>query len=322
MDVSPVLLKHCPRCNRDLPATTQYFSKHSRQKDGLRYFCKDCRHTDYVADLARNPDLNKQSAQRQRENFHAKSAEEQQQIRLHIAQTKRVLNAQKRQLDICQKCFARPCEHGRLCEQCYEYQKQWRKKNANSRKATSKRVHDKLRAQVFTAYGGKCVNCGESHFAFLSVDHVNNDGGIHRRSGLRGIRLYYWLRRNGFPQEDFQMLCHNCNWEKFARFPLAQYEYGKRWRKQLQQEVFAAYGDKCACCGCMEPCVLTVDHVYGKGDIHRQLVGGGSVFYVWLRKNHFPQEQFQLLCRNCNHAKFAYGECPHCAVTPLVTTEP
>lgn len=71
----------------------------------------------------------------------------------------------------------------------------------------------KLRAEVIAAYGGKCACCDESTPEFLAIDHVNNDGAEHRRLiGASGsTATYAWLRRNGFPQDGFQLLCHNCN---------------------------------------------------------------------------------------------------------------
>ncbi len=53
---------------------------------------------------------------------------------------------------------------------------------------------------VLRAYGGsppKCSCCGESNFKLLTIDHVNNDGLIHRNS-ITGM-LYDWLIKNNFP---------------------------------------------------------------------------------------------------------------------------
>lgn len=57
---------------------------------------------------------------------------------------------------------------------------------------------------------------------------------------------------------------------------------------------------------------LAIDHVEGNGAAHRRELGGtGTVFYAWLVKNNFPKE-FQILCHNCNFAKFRNGGvCPH-----------
>ena len=71
---------------------------------------------------------------------------------------------------------------------------------------------DRLRKEVFDAYGGKCVCCGESNYRFLTIDHPNNDGAKHRReTGCgTGIKFYLWLRKHGYPKE-FDPLCWNCN---------------------------------------------------------------------------------------------------------------
>lgn len=38
----------------------------------------------------------------------------------------------------------------------------------------------RLKLEVLAGYGGKCICCGETHPAFLTVDHINNDGAEHR----------------------------------------------------------------------------------------------------------------------------------------------
>jgi hypothetical protein len=77
--------------------------------------------------------------------------------------------------------------------------------------AQAKQRGDALKAAAYRAYGGyRCSCCGETHPAFLSLDHVNNDGGRHRRAIGRGANIYRWLKTNNFPA-GFQVLCHNCN---------------------------------------------------------------------------------------------------------------
>lgn len=34
--------KVCPKCKKELPATSEYFYKQSRSKDGLTTYCRDC----------------------------------------------------------------------------------------------------------------------------------------------------------------------------------------------------------------------------------------------------------------------------------------
>jgi hypothetical protein len=72
------------------------------------------------------------------------------------------------------------------------------------------------RDAAYRAYGGyRCACCGETERAFLSIDHVHNDGAEHkRRFNLRtGEQLYRWLARHKFPP-GFQILCMNCQWGK------------------------------------------------------------------------------------------------------------
>lgn len=78
--------------------------------------------------------------------------------------------------------------------------------------------HQKNRAEVLDAYGGKCACCGESEPAFLCMDHIDGGGNAHRKEQTGNRRgsattIYYWLKRNGYP-EGFQILCANCNMAK------------------------------------------------------------------------------------------------------------
>ena len=73
-------------------------------------------------------------------------------------------------------------------------------------------------------------------------------------------------------------------------------------------EVFARYGQTCACCGEPEMAFLTIDHIEGSGQIHKESIS--TTIYNWLKRNGFP-DGFQSLCWNCNLAKHIYGACPH-----------
>lgn len=85
--------------------------------------------------------------------------------------------------------------------------------------------------------------------------------------------------------------------------------------RERREQVLAAYGGACMCCGEREPAFLAVDHINGGGNAHRRSLNrngkivGSSNFYRWLVNNGFPSD-FQLLCHNCNFAK-SHGGCPH-----------
>ena len=72
-----------------------------------------------------------------------------------------------------------------------------------------------VREKVFAAYGGyKCVCCGETEPTFLTLDHIDNDGGEFRKKELgnrtmAGYHTYRWLMQNKFPK-TVQVMCMNC----------------------------------------------------------------------------------------------------------------
>lgn len=90
----------------------------------------------------------------------------------------------------------------------------WRKDNPEKEKSYRREIKRK----VFDHYGWICKCCGESEIAFLTIDHVNNDGAKCRKTiGYHGGKDFYlWLTKNNFP-EGFQTLCMNCNFARGKR---------------------------------------------------------------------------------------------------------
>lgn len=78
--------------------------------------------------------------------------------------------------------------------------------------------------------------------------------------------------------------------------------------RKLREEVLAAYGGVCACCGESTYEFLAIDHHEVSGKEHRQQVK--REVYRDLRQRGFPPG-FRVLCHNCNMAIGFYGECPH-----------
>ena len=80
--------------------------------------------------------------------------------------------------------------------------------------------------------------------------------------------------------------------------------YHRNHRVLVRQRVLSHYGGSCAVCGITDPAFLTIDHVDGGGEKHRQQIGSvGFAFYEWLMKNDFPPG-FQVLCWNHNWLKY------------------
>ena len=136
-----------------------------------------------------------------------------------------------------------------------------------------------------------CTKCGE----MKPIAEFNRD--FHRRIG-------------------YQRRCRKCT-NEYQRAYVAQ---NKEWQKQtskrhsikLKTLVLNAYGNMCVCCGETEKAFLCIDHIYNDGKHHRkELKKARTSFYVWLIRNNFPKDRFQILCFNCNQAKQYYGICPH-----------
>lgn len=85
----------------------------------------------------------------------------------------------------------------------------------------------------------------------------------------------------------------------------------KQTRDRRKLRVLTHYGGKCECCGEKHQNLLSLDHVNGGGNQHRQEVKArGSSFYQWVVTNKFPA-LFRVLCGSCNSAYGHFGWCPH-----------
>jgi len=83
--------------------------------------------------------------------------------------------------------------------------------------------------------------------------------------------------------------------------------------RQLRLRVLRAYSGEvlsCACCGERGLPFLTLDHLNNDGRAHRRRLKGWQGVFRELVRNGFPSG-YQVLCYNCNLARFAYGICPH-----------
>ena len=100
--------------------------------------------------------------------------------------------------------------------------------NPERRRCESLKYRRKLKLDILIAYSGnppKCACCGELHFEFLTVDHVNNNGNKHRKA-LGRPNIYDILRKNNYPL-GYRILCMNCN------FALGHYGYCPHSNSQL-----------------------------------------------------------------------------------------
>jgi hypothetical protein len=122
----------------------------------------------------------------------------------------------------CIECLREYCrEYGKndykLNKQKYiDRQKRYFQKDPEHFRKIRKDSYRRRRMEALIKYGGDipcCACCGDSHYEFLTIDHINNDGASHRKSLKDPNRIVYWLKINNYPS-GFQVLCHNCNLAK------------------------------------------------------------------------------------------------------------
>jgi hypothetical protein len=101
-------------------------------------------------------------------------------------------------------------------ERLLQKRRAYLKEHREQRQKYNRTYNQKIKVEVLTHYGkGRlaCVVCGEVRLDCLSIDHINNDGAIHRKAIGTGTSLYHWLKQNDYP-EGYQTLCMNCQWLK------------------------------------------------------------------------------------------------------------
>jgi hypothetical protein len=151
-----------------------------------------------------------------------------------------------------------------------------------------------------------CKRCGEAKCLSDFPPHGKGLRGICRACYRANERV--WRVKNRERRSRLNRESRERNPEKVRQ---QRKEAHARYRARLRAAVFEAYGNACVCCGESTPEFFTIDHINGDGAAHRRSLGSGGYFYVWLKRQGFPQDNFQLLCFNCNCAKGLYGQCPH-----------
>lgn len=155
-----------------------------------------------------------------------------------------------------------------------------------------------------------CSECGEITIQFLSIDHINNDGGKEKKIYKGNIINH--IIRNNFP-DKYQILCHNCNTIKHMKTltrknPSAPYH---KYRDKAKREMLSLYSDgtmNCACCGFADIRALTFNHINGNGRVEFEKNGPNSIALYRLG---YKRDDINVLCMNCNKSLGHYGKCPH-----------
>ena len=93
-----------------------------------------------------------------------------------------------------------------------ECNREFRKRHPESASIYTKKYRTKCRYEAIKYYSNGtmcCACCGENHYEFLSIDHINGGGDLMRRTLGHG-NISQWLKSRDFPS-GYRVLCHNCN---------------------------------------------------------------------------------------------------------------
>ena len=101
------------------------------------------------------------------------------------------------------------CKHSGCNEPISKYNK-----NGHCRKHRTVAYYLKCKVILYGELGDKCVNCGERDLLFLTIDHVNNDGGKRRKQSTAHYKIYSLLKHHRQNPGALQLLCMNCNFAK------------------------------------------------------------------------------------------------------------
>lgn len=113
--------------------------------------------------------------------------------------------------------------------------------------------------------------------------------------------------------------CSACIEKDRERYKKAGEEIRERTRintnsryNALKVAAYAAYNNKCQCCGITEESFFTFNNINSDSKEHKDELGikGGLSFLNWLKDNNYPNT-IQLLCANCHLSKTRLGICIH-----------
>jgi hypothetical protein len=76
-----------------------------------------------------------------------------------------------------------------------------------------------------------------------------------------------------------------------------------RSRFKTRIDAINAYGAKCCSCGIDDFDVLDIDHIFNDGAAERKKNLFAYNLYRELKKQGYPKDRYQILCKNCNWKK-------------------
>jgi hypothetical protein len=158
---------------------------------------------------------------------------------------------------------------------------------------------------VYQSRGARTFFCSSLCFTRASRERLKATHGPRYLADIHKARRAKGLCIHCNTTAESSRLCDRCRQDQRDR--------NAKYTRSLRRQVLEAYGGCCQCCGESGQDFLTIDHIHNDGAYERQVLKlrAGSKLNLWLKRNGFPKDRYQLLCYNCNCAKGAWGVCPH-----------
>jgi len=144
---------------------------------------------------------------------------------------------------------------------------------------------------------------------------IRNQQRGHRKPVPFHLELY----RSELP-EGIKILCQNCSWLKYLdrlrkkRSDSSAAVKNRERVLKLKIEILGKYSNEkpeCACCGFRDIRVLELDHIEPKSHLPDEPKLTGYSLFLYIKKNNFPIDCYQVLCRKCNNSKADKPDCYH-----------
>lgn len=91
--------------------------------------------------------------------------------------------------------------------------------------------------------------------------------------------------------------------DRYFSNPKQNHAITNKCRKKLRIDTIIEYGGRCNHCGIDDFEVLDIDHINNDGAFDRKKNIFAYNLYRKLKKERFPKDRHQLLCKNCNWKK-------------------
>lgn len=128
-----------------------------------------------------------------------------------MSKSRRLLWAERKSKSLCVYCgLVPPQKHSIGCSACLAKKVKATARFIKENNKATKQYRLRIKHDVIKKYGGKCQCCSEDKLAFLTIDHIHNDGYIDRQDSSSSNSFYLKLRREDV-RLDLQVLCFNCN---------------------------------------------------------------------------------------------------------------